>query len=94
MKKLLGALACKYGWHAWEKDPSQKDIVKGTGVHLAFWSEALQKATRHCTRHGCKCSQKVYRHGLCGPGGSGSRWKRLRLAKEKQIDSLPNVFHA
>lgn len=94
MKRLLAVLACRLGLHSWEKDPSQKDIVKGTGVHIAFWSEALQKATRCCTRESCQATQKVYRHGMCGVGVKDPDWKPMSDEQERRIDALPNVFHA
>ena len=89
---MLQRILCFLGFHRWEKDPARKDIVRGTGVHFAFWSEGYQKAERACTVPSCMAVQKVYRYGWCGMGGESSNWRRLRPKLEKQIDELPNIF--
>jgi hypothetical protein len=81
-------------YHTWEKEPSEKDIVKGTGVNVAFWSEAMQKGVKSCLVPGCKAKKKVWRHGFCGVGGISGKWKKMSDAQEKRIDRLPNVFQA
>lgn len=94
MKKALGELACRCGLHAWEKDPSEKDLVRGTGVHMAMWSMGIQKGVRNCTRLSCTCRQKVYREGMVGAGVKEPKWKPMSARVEDRIDSLPNVFQS
>ena len=93
MKKLIGRFFCRIGFHAWEKDPSEKEPIKNTGHHIGFWSRGIQKGVRHCTRHSCGCSQKVHRQGWCGIGGENPGWKKLNNPQlESRIDSLPGIL--
>ncbi|MFA6407591.1 MAG: hypothetical protein WCV80_02695 [Candidatus Paceibacterota bacterium] len=94
--KYIGAIFCFFGAHKWEKEPIQKDIVRGTGRHFIFMSEGIQKATQLCSRKKCKKERGVYREGWVGFGSSASntRWKKMTKSIEEYIDSLPNVFQA
>ena len=85
-------LFCIFGRHKWSEKLVSCDIVKGTGFHFLFWSSAVQKAERQCVR--CKKIQKCWRNGMCGIGGSGSKWRKMSPKKEAYIDSLPNVFQS
>ncbi|MFA6364905.1 MAG: hypothetical protein WCW78_00685 [Candidatus Paceibacterota bacterium] len=91
---IIGMIFCACGVHKWEKMPSEKEIVKGTGVHFIFLSEGIQKATQHCVRKECAGKRRVYRQGWVGSGVKEPKWERLSKSKEEYIDSLPNVFQA
>ncbi len=91
---MLGKILCSLGLHRLEKEPSQKEIVKGTGVHFFFFSEGIQKGIKKCTRKECQVQVKVYREGLVGTDCPNPTWQRLDPEKEAFIDSLPGVFQA
>ncbi len=88
---MLQRWLCRIGLHRFEADPSHKELLKETGVHVAFWSEAMQKGTKRCTCEGCDATLKVYRRGLCGIGGNAGPWKRLSTEREAAIDALPTL---
>ena len=85
------SILCKFGIHDWEKEPSHKELIKETGLHLVFFSEGIQKGVRKCTNPSCNATQKVYRTGWIGNGGEGGKWKKLDSEAEKRIDSLPTL---
>jgi len=71
-----GNTLCLFGLHWFEKEPSEKELIKETGSHKAFWSEGIQKGVKHCVRSGCPATKKVWRTGWVGIGGKGTRWKK------------------
>ncbi len=85
----VGIFLCKLGIHAFEKEPSRRDLVRHTGIDVLFVSSAIQRGVRKCLRHGCPAEQRVYRTGWCGAGGSTGRWKKMSPAKEQAICSYP-----
>jgi len=82
---------CRLGIHAFEEEPARRDLLKGTGIDFGFWSSAIQKAVKVCTRYGCEVQKKVYRSGMCGVGGVGDNWKKLTTKKEQYIDSIKSL---
>ena len=86
---MLGKILCKLGLHRFEREPQSKELIKGTGAHMAFWSEGIQKATKQCTRPECGFVCKIWRKGWLGAGGKAGRWKKLSENQERYIDSLP-----
>ena len=89
IREMVKCALCRLGIHLFEKEPSQKELIKSTGLHVLFFSEGMQKGTRVCTRVGCGATQKVWRCGWVGVGGQGTPWKELTPEHEAYIDSLP-----
>lgn len=85
--KKIGTVLCRLGLHAFESDPSEKELLRATGLNIVFWSEAIQRAARQCAR-GCGAKQRVYRVGLCGIGGTSGKWQKLDNETSQYIDSL------
>lgn len=83
---IIGGFLCSVGLHKFEKEPSLKEPIKMTGVHFAFWSEAVQKGVKKCLRDGCEATKKVWRLGIYGPGGMASEWETLDEKKERKKD--------
>ncbi len=84
------SLFCRIGFHKWEKEPSHKELLRSTGMHFAFTSEAKQLGTKKCLREGCREVKQVYRFGFLSiGGGSASKWKNASPEIQKEISSLP-----
>ena len=87
----FGRFFCGLGLHRLEKEPSRRDVVKNTGIDVAFFTSGIQKAIKVCTRDGCAEQRKVWREGWCGVGGIGTRWRKLSSQKESYINSLQGI---
>ncbi len=82
---------CLIGLHSWEKDipEERRDVIRSTGVHVAFFSTGIQRAEQHCLR--CQKWRDVYRTGILSGIGSGvtGKWQRLSKKLDAEIERLP-----
>lgn len=84
------SILCEIGLHKWEEEPSTKELLRSTGRHFAFSSEAKQIGAKKCLRKGCEAIKPVYRTGwLSVGGGNPSKWKKASPKTQKEISSLP-----